>query len=186
MLKHFISSTTGEYIKSETLAVKMGFTTSQPLPDVVLSENEYFVMLDADGKVQYWPDDAGCTWQVKTRFEKVTAYNKETKEPKQFDDKTLVTDEYTLIQPTHQYVTWSEELNDWQIDKQAKYEAQVQQVANTRESLYVQVVDRLNNEAKMIRRVEGDETKAAEYEAQADAAYLKIRADNPWPMAPEA
>ncbi|MBY8122899.1 hypothetical protein KW497_02730 [Vibrio fluvialis] len=186
MLKHFISSTTGEYIKSETLAVKMGFTTSQPLPDVVLSENEYFVMLDADGKVQYWPDDAGCTWQVKTRFEKVTAYNKETKEPKQFDDKTLVTDEYTLIQLPHQCVTWVEELGDWEVDTQAKYEAEVKQVTNTRESLYVQIVDRLNNEAKMIRRVEGDETKAAEYEAQADAAYLKIRADNPWPVAPEA
>lgn len=47
------------------------------------------------------------------------------------------------------------------------------------------MVDRLNNEAKMIRRVEGDEAKAAEYEAQADAAYLKIRADNPWPIPPE-
>ncbi|MBY7810629.1 hypothetical protein KW448_02990 [Vibrio fluvialis] len=69
-------------------------------------------------------------------------------------------------------------------DTQAKYEAEVQQVANTRESLYVQIVDRLNNEARMIRRVEGDETKAAEYEAQADAAYLKIRTDHPWPELP--
>ncbi|MCE7611384.1 phage tail protein, partial [Vibrio fluvialis] len=74
--------------------------------------------------------------------------------------------------------------NDWQTDFQAKYEAEVQQVANTRESLYAQIVDRLNNEAKMIRRVEGDEAKAAEYEAQADAAYLKIRADHPWPEPP--
>jgi hypothetical protein len=184
MLKHFISSTTGEYIKSEKLSVKMGYTTSQPLPDVVLAKNEYFAMLDTDGKVQYWPDDTECTWQVKTRFEKVTAYNKETKELKQFDDKTLVADDYTLTQPPHQYVTWSAELDDWQVDTQAKYEAELQQVANTRESLYVQMVDRLNNEAKMIRRVEGDETKAAEYEAQADEAYLKIRAENPWPEAP--
>ncbi|GEM_PF-4467005 len=184
MLKHFISSTTGEYIKSEKLAVKMGSTTSQPLPEVMLAKNEYFAMLDADGKVQYWPDDTECTWQVKTRFEKVTAYSKETKEPKQFDDKTLVTDDYTLTQPPHQYVTWITELGDWQTDTQAKYEAEVQQVTNVRESLYVQMVDRLNNEAKMIRRVEGNEAKAAEHEAQADAAYLKIRADNPWPEVP--
>ncbi|EKO3371271.1 hypothetical protein RDG65_001290 [Vibrio fluvialis] len=186
MLKHFISSTTGEYIKSEKLAVKMGFTTSQPLPDVVLAENEYFVMLDADGKVQYWPDDAGCTWQVKTRFEKVTAYHKHTQQPKAFEDKSLVTDDYTLKAPTSQFDNWDNVANDWQTDFQAQYEAQVQQVANIRESLYVQIVDRLNSEAKMIRRVEGDEIKAAEYEAQADAAYLKIRADNPWPVAPEA
>ncbi|EKO4003694.1 hypothetical protein DXJ57_02660 [Vibrio fluvialis] len=77
---------------------------------------------------------------------------------------------------------YSEELI--QIDLQTAYEAEVQQVTNTRESLYVQIVDRLNNEAKMIRRVEGDEVKAAEYEAQADAAYLKIREDHPWPEAP--
>ncbi|HGV9304617.1 TPA: hypothetical protein ACNOH7_000481 [Vibrio fluvialis] len=185
MLKHFINSITGEYIKSEKLAVKMGFTTSQPLPAVELAENEYFAMLDSNGKVQYWPDDTACTWQVKTRFKKVTAYSKETKEPKQFDDKTLVTHEYTLIQPPQQYVTWIEELGDWEFDTQAKYEAEVQQVNHARESLYVQMVDRLNNEAKMIRRVEGDEAKAAEYEAQADAAYLKIRADNPWPTPPE-
>lgn len=92
---------------------------------------------------------------------------------------------WTLIQPPHQYVIWIEELSDWQIDAQAKYEAEVQQVSNTRESLYLQIVDRLNNEARMIRRVEGDESKAAEYETQADAAYLKIRADNPWPILTE-
>ncbi|EKO3554154.1 hypothetical protein ACOIPL_001318 [Vibrio fluvialis] len=91
---------------------------------------------------------------------------------------------WTLNKPSSQYVTWNEELDDWQTDTQAKYEAEVQQVANTRESLYVQIVDRLNNEAKMIRRVEGDEVKAAEYEAQADAAYLKIREDYPWPELP--
>ncbi|EPI8560819.1 phage tail protein [Vibrio fluvialis] len=184
MLKHHISPVSGEYIQSQKLTQKVGFTTSQPLPEIDLAENEYFAMLDANGKVQYWPDDAGCSWQVKTRFEKVTAYSKETKESKQFDDKTLVTDEYTLTQPTHQYVTWGEELADWQTDTQAKYEAEIQQVTNTRASLYVQIVDRLNNEAKMIRRVEGDEEKAAEYEAQADAAYLKIREDHPWPEAP--
>ena len=184
MLRHHFSSVTGEYIKSKKMTEKVGFTTSQALPEVELAENEYFAMLDCDGKVQYWPDDTECTWQVKTRFEKVTAYSIDTKEPKQFDDKTLVTDEYTLSQPPHQYVTWSTELDDWQTDIQAKYEAELQLVTNTRESLYAQIVDRLNNEARMIRRVEGNEAKAAEYEEQADAAYLKIRADNPWPERP--
>lgn len=115
MLKHFISSTTGEYIKSENLSVNMGFTTSQPLPEIELAENEYFAMLDSNGKVQYWPDNTGCTWQVKARFEKVTAYNKETQKPKQFDDKTLVPNEYTPKPPPTRYHTWSIEQDNWEL-----------------------------------------------------------------------
>lgn len=114
-----------------------------------------------------------------------TIYNKvKPLESKQVEELGDIENGWTLTQPPHQYVTWSEALSDWQVDTQAKYEAELQQVTNTRESLYVQMVDRLNNEAKMIRRVEGDEAKAAEYEAQADAAYLQIRADNPWPKVP--
>ncbi|MGG5573466.1 hypothetical protein [Vibrio diazotrophicus] len=112
-------------------------------------------------------------------------YNKANPlESKQVKDLGDIEDGWTLIKPPHQFVIWNEELNDWQVDTQAKYEDEVERVSAIRESLYVQIVDRLNNEAKMIRRVEGDEAKAAEYEAQADAAYLKIRADNPWPELP--
>ncbi|CAM2802660.1 hypothetical protein [Vibrio diazotrophicus] len=114
-----------------------------------------------------------------------TIYNKANPlESKQVKDLGEIEEGWTLTQPPHQYVTWSEALNDWQIDTQAKYEAEYQQVNDTRGILYVQIVDRLNNEAEMIRRTEGDEAKATEYEEQADAAYLKIRADNPWPELP--
>ncbi|EOW3711151.1 hypothetical protein ACOW3S_001747 [Vibrio fluvialis] len=114
-----------------------------------------------------------------------TIYNKTNPlKSKTVKDLGEIEEGWTLNKPPHQYATWNDELGDWQTDTQAKYEAEVQQVTNTRESLYVQIVDRLNNEAKMIRRVEGDEVKAAEYEAQADAAYLKIRDDHPWPEAP--
>lgn len=116
-----------------------------------------------------------------------TIYNKSNAlESKPVKNLGEIEDGWTLKEPPHQYVTWSAELDDWQIDTQAKYEAEVERVSTIRESLYVQMVDRLNNEAKMIRRVEGDEAKAVAYEAQADAAYLKIRADNPWPELPEA
>ncbi len=186
MLRHHFSSVSGEYIKSQKLANKVGYSTSQPLPDVELAENEYFAMLDADGKVQYWPDDTGCTWQVKTRFEQVTAYHKETKESKTFDDKTLVTDDYTLKKPATQFDNWDSQLDDWVTDLQAKYEYDYQQVNSIRGSLYSQIVDRLNSEAEMIRRTEGNEAKALDYEAQANAAYIKIREDNPWPLPPEA
>ncbi|MBY8060537.1 hypothetical protein KW465_13020 [Vibrio fluvialis] len=125
-------------------------------------------------------------WRVEAKSVEVKAYQKLTLEAKVYPDASLVPEDYTLKAPTSQFDNWDNVANDWQTDFQAQYEAQVQQVTNTRESLYVQIVDRLNSEAKMIRRVEGDEIKAAEYEAQADAAYLKIRAANPWPEAPEA
>ncbi|EKO3497127.1 hypothetical protein LO872_003863 [Vibrio fluvialis] len=129
------------------------------------------------------PDLKGTEYVVDHRGKVI--YNKaKPTESKQVKDLGEIEAGWTLTKPPHQYVTWSEELSYWEVDNQAKYEAEVQQVTNTRESLYVQIVDRLNNEAKMIRRVEGDEAKAAEYEAQADAAYLKIREDHPWPEAP--
>ncbi|ELL9329672.1 hypothetical protein RX455_001425 [Vibrio fluvialis] len=123
-------------------------------------------------------------WRVEAKSVEVKAYQKLTLEAKVYPDASLVPEDYTLKAPTSQFDKWDNDTNDWQTDLQAQYEAEVQQVTNIRESLYVQIVDRLNNEAKMIRRVEGDETKAAEYEAQADAAYLKIRADYPWPEPP--
>ncbi|PNH91343.1 hypothetical protein [Vibrio diazotrophicus] len=114
-----------------------------------------------------------------------TVYNKaKPLDSKQVKELGEIEDGWTLTQPPHQYVTWNQKLDDWQTDSQAKYEAELQQVTDIRASLYVQIVDRLNNEAKMIRRVEGNEAKAAEYEAQANAAYLQIRADNPWPEVP--
>ncbi len=120
MLKHHISPVSGEYIQSQKLVQNVGYTTSQPLPDVELAENEYFAMLDDDGKVQYWPDKADCKWQVKTRFEKVTAYSIDTKESKSFDDKTLVLNDYTLKQPPTTYHTFSVELDDWELTAEAE------------------------------------------------------------------
>ncbi|PNH99606.1 hypothetical protein [Vibrio diazotrophicus] len=145
----------------------------EPLPE----EEDFAVVAKTDlSGTEYIADHRGKT-----------IYNKTNPlESKQVEKLGDVEQGWTLTEPPHQYVTWSEELDDWQVDTQAKYEAEVQQVTNTRESMYVQIVDRLNNEAKMIRRVEGDEAKAAEYEAQADAAYFQIRADNPWPELPTA
>ncbi|EKO3553654.1 hypothetical protein ACTQ8U_000812 [Vibrio fluvialis] len=176
-MKYWIIDPKTRLVVGSAEATKWNIPRNALLVEPLSKKEGYAVTAKADfSGTEYVPDHRGKT-----------IYNKANPlELKQVKDLGEIEEGWTLIQPTHQYVTWSEELNDWQIDKQAKYEAEVQQVTNTRESLYVQVVDRLNNEAKMIRRVEGDETKAAEYEAQADTAYLKIRADNPWPIAPEA
>ncbi|GIA04445.1 TPA: hypothetical protein ACYHOP_000803 [Vibrio cholerae] len=184
MLRYYFSSVSGEYIKSKKLAQKVGFTTSQPLPEVELAENEYFAMLDADGKVQYWPDDTGCAWQVKIRFEKVTAYLKSNcTQQKEFDDVTLVTDDYTLKEPATRFDEWID--GEWVTDISAKYIAEFDQVDNLRRGLYFAMVDPLVSEAN-IKRLQGKEAEAIELERQAIAAREKIQLDHPWPVNPEA
>ncbi|MBY7946694.1 hypothetical protein KW479_21550 [Vibrio fluvialis] len=128
--------------------------------------------------------DLSCT-EYMVDFRGKTIYSKsDPLQSKQVERLGEIEDSWTLKKPDTSFDVWDEALDNWQTDLQAQYEAQVQRVNDTRQNLYTQIVDRLNNEAKMIRRVEGNEEKAAEYEAQADAAYLKIRADNPWPVAP--
>lgn len=93
-----------------------------------------------------------------------------------------IDDGWTLSVPNTLVDKWDGQ--SWTTDAQAKYEYDYKIVNATRERLYELQVDRLNKEAEMIRRIEGDEDKASEYEAQAKAAYLKIREDNPWPENP--
>lgn len=155
--------------------------TDKSLPTAVLdAEKQYYSFRDQEDNVPYWPDDS-CEWVVKDKQIKVTAYNKETQETKEFDDKSLVTDDYTLLKPSTQFDEWID--GAWVTNLQAQYEAQVKQVDATRRSLYLNV-DALRNEAAMIRAVEADETKAADYDEQAKALYLKIRDENPWPTPP--
>lgn len=177
---------TGEYLR-EVDAVKniksKGYMIppyhTPTAPKSLLSKNQYHAFLDDNDNVPR--DYNNGAWEVKDRFIKVTAYNKETKQPKEFDDKSLVTDDYTLLKPSTQFDEW---INDaWVTNEQAQYEAQVQQVDATRRALYLNV-DALRNEAAMIRAVEADETKAADYDEQAKALYLKIRDENPWPEPP--
>ena len=112
---------------------------------------------------------------------KLTAYLKaDCTQQKEFDDKTLVTDDYTLDVPKTRFDEW---INEWVTNLQNKYQAQVQQVNDRRAYLYLDV-DRLRAEFKSVIEIEGDEAKAEEYRLQANTLYLKIRDENPWPEAP--
>ncbi|ELJ8580412.1 hypothetical protein RUK41_000549 [Vibrio cholerae] len=138
MFRHHISPDSGEYLQSQELLHKVGYTTSQELPNVSLAGNEYLAMLDASGKVHYWPDDKNCFWQVKKRFEKATAYLKSNcTQQKEFDDVTLVTDDYTLKKPATQFDEWID--GEWVTDAQSQYQWQVNQVSETRYRLYLEV-----------------------------------------------
>lgn len=171
---------TGEAIRAIDSTIEMPLATDKPQLDVQLDDNQYQSFRDENDNVPYWPT-AQSDWVIKERFVKVTAYNKKTKQPKEFGDKTLVDDDYTLEKPTTQYDEWLN--NAWVTNEQAQYEAQVNQVDATRRALYLNV-DALRNEAAMIRLTESDDAKADDYDEQAKELYLKIREENPWPDAP--
>ncbi|CAH8235032.1 phage tail protein [Vibrio aestuarianus] len=120
---------------------------------------------------------------IKEPYVKVTAYLKsDCTKQKEFDDYTLVTDDYTLDAPKTRFDEWIDSV--WVTNLQNQYQAQVQQVTDKRAYLYLDV-DRLRAEAKSVLEIEGDEAKAEEYRLQANALYLKIRDENPWPVNPE-
>lgn len=187
---YVISIKTGELLRTREASIDI--KTEQPvippyqtpvaIPESDIPDTHRWLYLDEQGKPARYHHDG--SWVQKPRPEKVTAYHKQTRQPKQFDDASLVTDEYTLKAPATEFDDWDASLNDWVTDVQAKYEYDVASVEAARHRLYIEIVDRLNNEAEMIRRVFGDETKASECETQANAAYVKIRNDNPWPEPP--
>ncbi|HFG1770853.1 TPA: phage tail protein [Vibrio cholerae] len=184
MFRHHISPDSGEYLQSQELLHKVGYTTSQELPNVSLAENEYLAMLDVSGKVHYWPDDKNCFWQVKKRFEKATAYLKSNcTQQKEFNDVTLVTDDYTLKEPATRFDEWIDDA--WVTNISNQYIDEFDQVDNLRRHLYFTMVDPLVSEAN-IKRLQGKEAEAIELERQAIAAREKIQLENPWPVNPEA
>ncbi|EOW9436654.1 phage tail protein [Vibrio cholerae] len=120
---------------------------------------------------------------IKELYSKVTAYLKsDCTTQKEFDDKTLVTDDYTLDIPKTRFDEWIDEA--WVTNLQSQYQAQVRQVNDIRAYLYLDV-DRLRAEATSILEIDGDAVKAEDYRMQANALYLKIRNENPWPIPPE-
>lgn len=190
MILYITSHKTGEFlgnreaakdIKNPDRFVIPPYQTPNALPIDVLADNEYWAYLDESSKPVR--DYRNGTWVKKERQVKVTAYLKlDCTQQKEFDDKTLVNEEYTLDVPKTRFDEWINE--EWVTNLQNQYQAQVQQVTDRRAYLYLDV-DRLRNEATSVLEIEGDEAKAEEYRLQANALYLKIRDDNPWPVNPE-
>lgn len=93
-------------------------------------------------------------------------------------EKLGTIDEYwTLLKPTTRFDEW---VDAWVTNESLQYKAELLQVESNRRSLYVNV-DALRSEAEM-HRLQDDEASAVEYDTQAVELYLKIRADNPWPV----
>ncbi|WP_153446922.1 hypothetical protein [Vibrio algicola] len=113
---------TGEAIRAIDSTIEMPLATDKPQLDVQLDDNQYQSFRDENDNVPYWPTEQS-QWVVKERFVKVTAYNKQTKQSKEFDDKTLVDDGYTLDKPSTQFDEW---INDaWVTNVEAQRTATI-------------------------------------------------------------
>ena len=126
-------------------------------------------------------------WLVELKPVEVTAYHKQTQEPKVFDDVSLVTDEYTLEKPATKWDEWFN--GSWIINESDKYIADYHQVDDLRRNAYFQIVTPLLEEAKIKRDLISTPASIAEaeqLEQQALAARLKIQEDNPWPENPHS
>ncbi|WP_135380990.1 DUF4376 domain-containing protein [Vibrio tasmaniensis] len=88
-----------------------------------------------------------CIWQVLDKRVAVTAYHKQTKAHKDFDDKSLVTDEYTLKEPPTLYHDLVG--GDWIASKEKAANAKRSEINNWRtdiESKESQTVLAINSE----------------------------------------
>ncbi|MCR9970285.1 phage tail protein [Vibrio cholerae] len=112
-----------------------------------------------------------------------TIWNYEDYSRKEIDENELIPEGWTDKERKTAFDRWMD--GEWVTDVQSQHQWQVNQVSETRYRLYLEV-DRLRNEAVSIAETENDLDKAREYKLQADALYLKIRAENPWPVNPEA
>ena len=146
------------------------FATWLPLP-------KYNIEIE---QCRYDSDTKG--WTIEPKLIAVEAFNKQTRELKRFDDKALVSDDYTQEKPSTQFDEWIDEA--WVTNQNNKYIHEYDQVDSTRRSLYSQRCDPLVSEAN-IKRLQGKEADAKVLEEQALAAWQNIHDEHPWPERPE-
>jgi len=73
---------------------------------------------------------------------------------------------------------------EWTVDTFAEYEAQYQEVRDTRESLFDSTTDNLDSKANVARK-RGLDEKADEYDALLLVEYDRIVSENPYPDIPD-
>ncbi|WP_258185927.1 hypothetical protein [Vibrio splendidus] len=189
MILYITSHKTGELlgtresvkdIKNHDRVVIPPYHTPNAYPSHKLSDNEYWALLDKNGKPVRNCQDGG--WGKKERQVKVTAYLKtEGTKTREFDDKSLVDDNYTLEKPSTPWDEWID--NAWETNKSNKYIAEYDQVDNARRAAYRSVSDPLYMEAWR-KESQGLTDEAAAFKQQVDAAIALIKAEHPWPTPP--
>ncbi|AUR98048.1 coil containing protein [Vibrio phage 1.246.O._10N.261.54.E10] len=140
MILYITSHKTGEFlgtrdaaedIKNPERFVIPPYHTTEGLPSEVLTDNEYWAYLDNDGEPVR--DYTLGAWVKKEKQVEVTAYHKETQQTQKFDDKSLVTDEYTAKEPPTPYHDFVD--SDWVANKDKALEAKRADINNWRTAL---------------------------------------------------
>ena len=168
-------------IKQPDRVVIPPYHTPNAYPSDKLSDNEYWALLGSNDEPVRDYQDGG--WVKKERQVKVPAYLKaDGTQTKEFDDKSLLTDDYTLIKPQTLFDEWIN--SAWVTNQRNKYIAEYDQVDSARRAAYREVSDPLYMEAWR-KESKGLVNEAAAFRQQADAAVELIQAENPWPTPPE-
>lgn len=184
-----------QYSDNKNNPVTPPYTTPKSLPTGNLKAHEYWAYLDKSGNVPAL--HLNGDWVKKIEFVAVTAYHKQTLAGKEFEDKTLVTDEYTIKKPKTQFDEWDG--YNWITNIRNQYTFEYNVVDNRRRALYASEVDPLMAES-IIKRAQAEELDAAGQHGLAEdkrqeAQDYKIRAlqlrqiiqrDNPYPVNPDA
>ncbi|MCL9783668.1 hypothetical protein M9194_19775 [Vibrio sp. S4M6] len=132
-------------------------------------------------------DKASGAWSIQDKPQPVIAYSKTSRAKKEFDDVSLVTDDYTIVPPSTEFDEWCEDSCSWVTNESNKHISEYNEVDDTRRRLYSVMVTPLVDEAYIKRNLVKTEkalSEADDLEKQALAARLKIQAENPWPPAP--
>ncbi|TCT61934.1 hypothetical protein [Vibrio crassostreae] len=164
-------------IKQPDRVVIPPYHTPNACPSDKLSDNEYWALLDSNGKpVRDYQDGV---WVKKERQVKVTAYLKaDGTQSKEFDDVSLIADDYTQEKPLTQWDEWNG--TAWVTNQSNKYIAEYDQVDSSRRAAYRNVSEPLYMEA-LRKEARGLTDDAADFRNQADAAVELIKAEFPWP-----
>ena len=171
-----VIGTSNTYLNNQNQDVIPAYSTNKPLPEKKLNDDEFWSYRDENSNVpsQHYRGK----WVVKHKLIAVTAYSKQTRETKEFDDKSLVTIDYTLIKPTTQFDDWID--GEWVTNQDEKYQHDYNQVDTTRRAMYAAQVDPLLAEAA-VKKAMGLEKESADFIQQALALRAKIQKENQFP-----
>lgn len=121
-------------------------------------------------------------WCVEARYVTVYAYLKnDGTRTKEFDDKSLVTEDYTLKKPSTQWDEWKN--GNWVTNLSNQYIYEYAKVDATRSALYAKLTDPLEIElARKQRQGETDEVQLLS--ERINQLESKVKAENPYPAPP--
>lgn len=118
-------------VKNSKRFVIPPYQTPVCCPDDIIEENEFWAYLDDKG--QPVREHNFGSWVRKEKFVQVFAYHKQTQVQKEFDDKSLVTDEYTTKEPPTLYHDFVD--SDWIANKEKAVNAKRAEINRWRTAL---------------------------------------------------